>query len=386
MQSAIKNTPDPVSENNKSLVLGIICLLITLVILFAGLWPFDFAPVNKVEWIQNGNGIRFYGQGAVFSQEPLVIHKTASRNSSVTIELLVRPHKETVNRVRTILTLFDGNQPEPFMVGQWKKELIIRVPAVKASDRTRYREISVDNAFIKETTHLIAVTSSKERTDVYINGKLSGRFPRYSLIPQDRGLSGRILLGNSPDGNNPWNGTIIGLAIYNDALDGQDARDHYSSWQHPGQQLFLANKKPIALYLFNEHVGKQIADHSGHRNDLVMPASFHPLRKTFLEMPGKDQWFRRSNLTDIAINLFGFVPFGFFLSAWLLQVKNLTASRVLSISIFSGFCLSLAIELTQVYIPTRDSSLMDVISNVLGASIGVFLLKYTLPIFHKLKS
>jgi hypothetical protein len=70
------------TETDKSPLLGIICLLITVTLLVAGLWPFNFIPGNKVEWLQNGNGSRFYGQGIVFSQEPLVIQEAASRNAS----------------------------------------------------------------------------------------------------------------------------------------------------------------------------------------------------------------------------------------------------------------------------------------------------------------
>ena len=88
---------------------------------------------------------------------------------------------------------------------------------------------------------------------------------------------------------------------------------------------------------------------------------------------------------DITVNILGFLPFGFFLSAWLRLVKNLPAPRAYGISILLGFCLSLAIELIQVYLPTRDSSLMDVFSNTMGTAAGVLLFKYVLPVLHKIK-
>ena len=170
-------------ENKKTFTAGIICVMITATLLIAGLWPFNFSPDNKVEWLQNGNGIRFFGQGIVFSAEPIVIQKTAAINPSVTIELLVRPHREINNMVASILTLYDGNI-EQFIFGQWKKELIICIPAARAEHHKHYREIGVENVLKRDTTHLITVTSSQETTDIYIDGTLEKRFPALLSHPQ----------------------------------------------------------------------------------------------------------------------------------------------------------------------------------------------------------
>jgi glycopeptide antibiotics resistance protein len=85
------------------------------------------------------------------------------------------------------------------------------------------------------------------------------------------------------------------------------------------------------------------------------------------------------NLKDVAINIIGFVHLGFFFPAWLRRVKNLPAPSVYGITLLIGICLSLAVELVQVYLPARDSSLMDVFSNILGTALGVFIFEYALP-------
>jgi VanZ family protein len=377
---------------------GIICSLCTVAILMVGLWPFELNPVNKVEWVQNGEGIRFYGQGMILSRGPMVVQGTASGNASVTIELLARPHKEISTLVASMLTLYDG-QREQFIFGQWKKELIIRVPALKADNHKRYREIDVQNILNKDTTHLITVISNRETTAIYIDGKPAKRSRLFSLIPKDQRLSGQLVLGNSPEGTNPWNGTFLGVAIYDDMLTSQEIRDHFHAWQKHGQPL-VSNEhagsqsdkptspraaKPVALYLFDEHNNDKIRDQARAHNDLLIPAAFKPLRTMILGMPERDQWFSRANLKDVAINILGFAPFGFFLSAWLRRVKNLPAPRVYGITLLIGACLSLAIELIQVYLPARDSSLMDVFSNILGTALGVFIFKYGFPVFHKVK-
>lgn len=385
MLSFIEDKSTLMTDNRNSSLLGIICLLITVTLLVAGLWPFNFIPINKVEWVRNGRGIRFYGQGTVFSQEPLVIQNAASRNTSVTVELWIRPDKDITNMVPSILTLYGDNQSKQFMIGQWKNELIIRIPAIKVVSRKHYREISIGNALIKERTNLITVTSSKEATDVYVNGKLEERFPHYALIPDDTGFSGYLILGNSAEGKQSWSGTFLGIAIYDQTLDGKEALTSYHVWQRQGQPFLSGEKKPVALYLFDEHDGEQIRDHSGFRNSLLLPSSFRPFHRTILQMPEKDSFFSRWNTEDITVNILGFVPFGFFLSAWLLKVKHLTAPRVYGLTFLIGSCLSLAIELIQAYLPTRDSSLTDVISNTMGTAAGILLLKYALPILHKIK-
>ena len=66
--------------------------------------------------------------------------------------------------------------------------------------------------------------------------------------------------------------------------------------------------------------------------------------------------------------------------------NNISASIAYWIAILLGFCLSLAIELTQAYLPMRDSSLLDVISNTLGTVAGILLFKYVFPILRKTNS
>lgn len=364
-------------------MVGIICLLITVIILIVGLWPFDFNPINNVEWVQNGSGIRFYGQGIAFTTDPLLIQRTISRNAAVTIEFVVRPQKESINMVASILTLYHGDRDQ-FIFGQWKKELIIRIPAATSILQKRYREIEVEKVLAKDTTHLIAVTSSEQITDIYIDGNLVKSVQHFSLIPDDQRLVGRLVLGNSPEGTNPWDGTLIGLVIYAGTLEREKLHDHFTSWQQGRSQFLTRKGKPLALYLFDENNSKEIYDHSSARNDLQIPAIFHPLRRIILGLPERDQWFRPWNLMDIMINVLGFVPFGFILFAWLRQGKILSAQTAYSLSILLGFCLSLAIELAQAYIPPRDSSLMDVFSNTIGIAVGAILINYAFPILRRI--
>jgi VanZ family protein len=349
-------------------------LFITTAILIAGLWPFNFLPSNKVEWIANENGIRFYGQGIVFNPKPLVTQENAPNNTSLTIEFRVRPLKEYTTMSPSIITLYGDNHFERFIFAQWKTQLIIRIPASSPGNQKRYREVALNSALIRETTHLITVTSGKETTSFYIDGKLR-KIVRFSLISADQRLSGRLIIGTSPEGtcSRSWEGCILGLAIYDRILTETEVFDHYHAWQNQGQQLFPVEAKTVALYLFNEHGGEQIRDQSATGNNLVIPATFQPLHRTILGMPAKDEWFSHSNLRDVMVNILGFMPFGFYLHKLLRRTMKLSFLGAYGFTSFAGFLLSLAIELAQVYLPTRDSSLLDVINNVLGTALGALL-------------
>ena len=279
----------------------------------------------------------------------------------------------------SILTLYDGNL-EQIIISHWKTTLIIQ----SAYGQNEHREIGIANALRKDITHLIIVTSGEEGTDIYVDGKIEKSFP-HSLLPDDQKPAGYLILGNSPGGDSPWNGAFFGLAILDRSLSGEEALAHYRAWQERGQPLFSGNEKPLALYLFDEHGGDQILDRSGSRNHLLMPATFKPVHRIILIAPWNESWFSLSYLTDFVINILGFMPFGFFVTAWLWRAKNLPAPRVYGICILLGFCMSLAIEIVQAYLPTRGSSVIDVVSNTLGTAAGAFLFKYAVLVLRSTK-
>lgn len=369
MASVIKHVVTLMTDYQKGRLPGILCLAVTAGILAACLWPFDLHPVNKVMRLQNENGLRFQGRGIVFSQEPFKMPGSVSKSDDVTIELLVRPGKGSGSPWGAILTLFDRDQ-EQFILGQWKANFNIRIPAENSIFRRSYRHLGLVNALPKDATRLITVTSGRDETDIYVDGKLEENAPHYTLLPAGRQLSGYLVLGNSPDGANPWNGDLLGMAIYGRPMNGKEILDHFRSWRTLGRPPLEKGQKLIALYLFDERNGRLIRDRSDAGNHLEVPVSSEPLHKNILLAPWNDRWFSFHYAADIIVNILGFTPFGFFLAAWLRYAKDLPAARVYGLAVLLGFCLSLAIELAQAYIPTRGSQLMDVITNTAGTALG----------------
>lgn len=74
-------------------------------------------------------------------------------------------------------------------------------------------------------------------------------------------------------------------------------------------------------------------------------------------------------LLDIFLNILLFVPFGFALGTKLLR-RGKSWGTILICTLAAGALFSYAIELTQLYVPFRDSGWQDVFTNTTGSVIG----------------
>jgi VanZ like family len=101
--------------------------------------------------------------------------------------------------------------------------------------------------------------------------------------------------------------------------------------------------------------------------DLIIPETFRLSKYNVLEWPG---YLNRSVAVDAVVNIAGFIPFGLDTCLCLRVWTGLSISRCVAITILVGAFVGLAIELLQVILPTRDSSLADLVTNILGAAIG----------------
>jgi glycopeptide antibiotics resistance protein len=91
--------------------------------------------------------------------------------------------------------------------------------------------------------------------------------------------------------------------------------------------------------------------------------------------PWRVQEYNRSFWNDLFVNILGFIPFGFAVSAWARKDGERKNTTAMGIALLLGAGISLFIELLQVYLPTRDSSLTDVMNNVLGMYLGARLFR-----------
>lgn len=375
------------TENSRiKKILPLVCLAISIAILIAGLWPFNFRPKNEVTWLNGQNGIHFDRRGIAYSKESVYGPQGAIRpGRPVSIELVVRPTREPNYSLAPILTLYTEGNRQFFTLAQWKSSLSLRAASQGSDLHLDFREMSARNILSKNIPRFLTVISQKGNTAIYVDGQMMKVARDFTILPADFSSSGKFVLGNSPTGNSPWTGDLIFLACYDRELPSEEVFQHFQDWIAQGSPTWLPGKIPPLLYLFDERTGLTSHNHSGDHYDISIPATFHVLKKNVLRSPRKEEYFHRSFILDVVINILGFLPFGFFFAAWLRNGDGLPRkSHVFLLAILGGGT-SLTIEILQIYLPTRTSSLSDVICNIFGTILGVYLLRWILlfPSYRK---
>ena len=131
----------------------------------------------------------------------------------------------------------------------------------------------------------------------------------------------------------------------------------------------------MALYRFDERWGRVTHSEITGGPDLDIPTPFQIPYHAFLRAPwtelGGADW------KDVAINVVGFIPFGFCFLSFLLSTRR--SRRAALTTMIVGALVSLAFEVLQWYIPSRHSSVTDLITNVTGTGLGVMLHRLTMP-------
>ncbi len=97
-----------------------------------------------------------------------------------------------------------------------------------------------------------------------------------------------------------------------------------------------------------------------------MPERYLVVAKSFLSRPSFE------NHLDIIANVIGFIPLGFTLSRIPIVPVGEKAPRLSQPILLCG-AFSLLIESIQWFLPTRDSDMTDVITNIVGATVGALL-------------
>ena len=356
-------------QNRIKLLFGL-SLVIILGILFFGLKPKGFHSSNNVNWITDKPGIRFGSYGMAYTD--LSNRKTErdiSEFDSFSIEIAIKPEPFNQEGFNFILVFHDGKDSNQLLVGQYRSSLII-MNGDDYSNRRRTKRIAVNQVFQSPKEILLSITTSEEGTNAYIDGRLiKGKKDLKLEIPQG-GETSRLILGNSVYGNNFWRGDIFGLACYGYELTSEQVELHFEKWSKERKFSFANQYKPSLLYLFDEKNGEMAIDHANGNHELKIPTRMHILEKRILIRPWIDLKLNKSFIQDFVINLVGFIPLGFILSATFIELGGILKKRVIVITVALCFAISLIIEVAQGWIPSRSSQILDLMLNTSGALIG----------------
>ncbi|MEP6715144.1 MAG: VanZ family protein [Terriglobia bacterium] len=357
--SARRSMPDCTSSQSYRRALGLICGLLLAGILYAGLKPFR-APPNQVSWIAGANAVRFGKSATMISSASFPPTPVAGQR---TLEFWVKP--AAMDDSSTVIAFYNPASPRQFYLHQSESDLEIRIESSNAWLKTPRERVNFDRAFEGAGKDALwDVTSDRSGTAVYRNGSLLAKTP---IKPSASEFGGRLVIGNSPIFNDSWEGVFRGLAIYDTALDQARIARHYANWISSGAPKLDRDDRCIALYLFNEHGGSVVHNRIQPGNDLHIPQKYFIVRQTVLDPVWRSFNWSAGFWKDAFINIAGFIPFGCLLCAYFSCLKY---RHPVLIAIAAAVIVSLFIELTQTQLPTRDSSMADLIDNTLGAALG----------------
>jgi VanZ family protein len=182
-------------------------------------------------------------------------------------------------------------------------------------------------------------------------------------------MTGRLVIGTAPEGDDNWHGELRGLAIYSQELTAAQVSLHYATWTQNQRPEVSDREGLTALYLFNEHAGDTAHNFIKGGMDLIIPEKYSLLHEKFLEPFWEEYRPTQSYWIDILINVVGFIPLGLAYSAfWSFVRPN---KHAVARTLMLGFAVSLTIEIIQSSLPTRSSGTTDLITNTLGTYLGV---------------
>jgi VanZ family protein len=337
-------------------------LAVLAIILVAGLWPFDPFPANDVTWLKSGKGLNFVRNSLLLSRSPLDL--ADPQWSSISLELWLQPAGSWQSKA--ILSIYSPENPRQLSLVQYHNLLILTKNRRDTNGRLVDSTIGVEKAVYPDTPVLVTITGGPQAASIYLNGKLARTFPGYTLNGSD--LSGQLIFGTSPFERQSWHGEMRGLAIYGAELGPADVLAHYEKWMNSRQQALAKELVPTTFYDFHEGTGATIHDLNSASPDLLIPKYYFVPHKPMLQWPWKEYRFSRSYALDVAINICGFIPLGFLLSAFLWSTSRI--ARPVLTTIFIGALVSFTIEFLQAFIPERSSGMTDIITNTLGTAIG----------------
>jgi len=317
-------------------------LLCFTVLLFFGFHQKGYSSENRTFWYE-GDGLQFLNPSFVYSSNDTGEKDVNKFNLKTTVTI----KKQEQPYFARMLTLIPLEKPyKQFLIGQWDHSLVIMNGTDYGNFRKEpkiYLPIDIDG---KPVT--ISIQVSPEVTEVYIDNTLFRRYDSMSFTIPAQSI---LVLGDMKYRSLGWEGTYHSLSLQTGS-----------------------EKKVWASYDFTKNHGLIIPDTSGSNNPLQNPDQRPELILHPFERPTISWWFLLNNRIDIFLNWIGFIPFTFLLTIGLAR-KKIPNGIIGILSTAAAFSLSLIIETYQIWIPTRNSSLLDLFLNTTGGGTG-FLFAY----------
>ncbi|MEZ5276344.1 MAG: VanZ family protein [Opitutaceae bacterium] len=361
-----------VHTGRRLVILGIVLAIM----LFAGVRPWGYTFHNTASLQAHPPGLSFGAHGLAFTR-PFVTEADVLEvnRHGLTLDLEVDMAGKPPDGFAAIAVLHNGDNASQWYLGQWQHHLVL-LNGDDYDHKRRLPRISADTAKFPSGRLHLRITSDSAGSTFSVNGERIDHRPDFiQTVP----VRGRLTLGNAPDGKHPWNGTLHHFALYRKSL-GPDQPGSLTNPAPPnGSAPAGQPATPWLFYQFDSETAtavdrRQVPDQSGNAINLEFPLATAFLTREFLGPGTVAPFTAEITSKDGILNFFGFIPLG-----WI--VARLIGSRtirpgtftVMAMTTGAGFALSFGIEFLQTWMPTRSSSLLDLVLNTVGTLAGAIL-------------
>jgi hypothetical protein len=346
----------------RAIVLSVAVLLFAGLLL-AGLWPFEFSPVNETQWMSGKDGLRAEAKGIAYTRAEMRLIDPG--HDAFCIEMTALSASASSGRIRRLISIMGPDMNELLFVGQWESSAAVRFRSNRFAGG--YREFGAVSVFQPmKPAHLI-ISYGKGALSLFANGAVVADG---TMIPL-QSLVGILIVGNSPNGANGWVGEIGAIRVSHKAIQAEEAAEHFRHWRESGTLLDGRDASSIiAEYTFSERSGRTAHNSLGPAYDLLIPARMVKKDLQLLHFPLDEMRLSRYYVYDVIVNSLGFIPFGFCAGLFMLSLPGMRVGRLLLWATASGGFISLTIEVLQAFTINRSSQLSDLILNTLGTLVG----------------
>ena len=348
---------------------AVLTVVMVLIALFIGLLPRGWSTANDVRWLPDSRVIRFQNSGIAYVDDLRAVRLDGQR-WPLTIEMAVTPASIQKSGFSPILVMHDGADRRQLAIWQYGASLIVMNGDDYDNGRRQPRVVG-RNAFSPNQTRYLTITSGDQGTHLYVDGILADAKPDWKLSIPVEGNPLRLVLGHSVYGKYGWRGDMQGLAITGEALSAEVVKRRFDRWAADRTFDFLKPEPTKLLFTFNRKTGAGFVDESGGNQTLEMPTQMTALKKTVLAPAWRHFHWSRAVAVDVVVNVVGFMPLGIVFYGFLQCFSGPFVRHQHLLAVILCMLLSLGIELAQAWIPTRYSSLLDLILNTFGAWLGI---------------
>jgi len=344
-------------------------VLVTIATLWAGLDPKGYRFRNEVEWLEGRAGLRFGKFGRVHT-EPFIDQSmaTALNRDGFTLRMTIDPAVVSHGGFRTIACFHSVDAGSQLVVGQWR-DFVIVMNGDDYNNKRRWPRVTADVSMFAQRPLMLEVVSTPHGTGLFLNGELVETNSRLHLKLPATPDPGRLVLGNSVNASQPWTGEINFLELLARPLTADEIRARDQNARVSVQLVADPGARPWLRFRFDEPGGNTVRNHGALAATLSIPGPLHALGTRALAWAPESGLPGRALALDIALNFLGFLPFGAAVALVLMSTRR-SSLRVIVVAVLSGMLLSLVIELTQAWLPSRDSSLRDLLLNTVGTPFG----------------